>query len=223
MTTILFLIEPCPPAPHRFLDRLAAEPGSPLVSTETAVHYRRLDYMPHAYLAVVTLEHGDREDLRDAIHAVIAESDMSGELYTQKVRLRAALNVFSETSIAFAYPQATALDVLNVDMRGLPLGVDRAFSDVPEWSLTYSDGRGIDVISMGQPCPADSMFPPEPDFDTPHAEQDPPVYFEAIQDVQYIPDLDIDETRDLTLDELRLFRPDHETDPWWPEAKIFDF
>ena len=55
MTTILFLIEPCPPAPHRFLDRLAAEPGSPLASTETGVHYRRLDYMPHAYLAVVTL------------------------------------------------------------------------------------------------------------------------------------------------------------------------
>ncbi len=223
MTTLLFLIEPCPPAPHRFLDRLADEPGSPLVSTETGVHYRRLDYMPHAFLAVVTLEHGDSEDLRDAISAVIAQSDASGELYTHQTRLRVALNVRSETSIAFAYPQITELDVLNVDMRGLPLGVDRAFPDVPEWSLMYSGGRGIDVISMGQPCPEDSMFPPEGDFGTPHSEPDPHVYFEAIQDVQYIPDLEEDETRDLTVDELRLFRPDHETDPWWPDAKIFDF
>ena len=31
-----------------------SESVSPLVSTETGVHYRRLDYMSHAYLAVVT-------------------------------------------------------------------------------------------------------------------------------------------------------------------------
>ena len=218
MKTVLFVIEPCPPSPHRFLERLADEPGSPLYSGEFGVPYQRFDYMPHALLAVVTLDHGDVENLRDAISSVIGESDVSGQLYLQQSSVRETFGIQDDGHLALMYPQLSTLEVLNVDLRGLPQGVDRPFPTIPAWSMALSEGQGYEVISMGRPSPEASMFPPEPDFGV--CEQiDYPEEGEEVLAVQYIPDLEEDETRDLTDEEVRLFRIDREPDPRWPDAQ----
>jgi hypothetical protein len=229
MTTILFVIEPCPPSPHRFLERLADEPGSPLYSGEFGVPYTRFDYMPHAMLGVVTLDHGDVEDLRDAISSVIGECDVSGQLYLQQSSIREAFGLQGDGHLALMYPQLSTLEVLNVDLRGLPQGVDRPFPAIPGWSMMLSEGQGYDVISMGRPSPEASMFPPEPDFGVCAPFDEIYEGSEEVQAVQYIPDLEEDETRDLTDEEVRLFRIDREPDPRWPDVQFipevqhFDF
>jgi hypothetical protein len=223
MTTVLFLIEPCPPSPQRFLERLADEPGSPLYSGEFGVPYRRFDYMPHALLGVVTLDHGNAEDLRDVISSVIGECDVSGQLYLQQSRIREAFGIQGDGHLALMYPQISTLEVLNVDLRGLPQGVDRPFPAIPGWSMMLSEGQGYDVISMGQPSPEASMFPPEPDFGVCAPFDEIYEGGDEVQAVQYIPDLEEDETRDLTDEEVRLFRIDREPDPRWPDAQHFDF
>lgn len=207
MPTFLLLIEPAPVHPARFLNRVAGMAASPF---GPCPHTPRLHHAPHAYLAAISPEDpGATEDeIRDAVQDALAHPwEISDTLEWQR-------EVKRVTGAAIGDPALTRLIVLNVDLRGQPLGLDLPFPIAPAWSLMMAGlSQGVEVEG--------NLYPEEPD-DLPgnHAARLARAG-EGWADAS--PGEDDQELRDLSDDELAQFSPRINDDHGWPEDPEWSF
>lgn len=204
MPTFLLLIEPAPVHPARFLNRVAGMGSSPF---GPCPHTPRLHHAPHAYLAAVQPQDpGATEDeIRDAVQDALAHPwEISDTLEWQREVKRA-------TGMDIQSPALTRLDVLNVDLRGQPLGLDLPFPAAPAWSV---------VMASRSQGAGDGLYPEEPgDLPEDHARQ----AAGAGESWAALAGEDDQELRDLTDDELALFSPWIDDDYGRPEDSEWPF
>ncbi len=205
MPTFLIVIEPAPVQPARFLNRVAGMSAAPF---GPCTHASRLQYAPHAYLAAVRPEDpgASIDEVKDAVEDALAHPwEISDTLEWQR-------EVRRLTGVDIGDPRLTCLKVLNVDLRGQPLGLDLPFPAAPNWSLTMENPSRQNADA--------GLYPDEPD-DLPeaHARQ------LAAAGEGWADFLADDDTalRDLSDEELALFSPRQGDDHGWPEEPHLPF
>ncbi|WP_189091574.1 hypothetical protein [Deinococcus ruber] len=210
------IIEPAPSQPERFLDRLRAlddgDPHGLVFSPQPA----RLDFQPHAYVACINVyQDADRADTLTQMRQIIQMNltrlmdTQEGQAWLAEIRGHANGRFVPE-------PRLTDLRILNLDLRGLPQGLDVPLPAMPAWALpllTRPQGRKLSQEDARFVDPLDSLLPPpELEEGLPLAVRNRLAVLQEDREgssVEALPwELEEDPRRDLTPEELALFQDD---------------